>query len=588
MAMFCWAKARKNGRRPTDRQTALPGYDAAIADLMRGKHVWARSSIPERLAVLREIKDALMPVARAWAETASRKKLIPQGAPLEGEEWTSGPYAVMSAINGLMLTLSQMQGKAFLDGLGQRETATGQLAVRVVPNGIWDHLLMSGVTAEVWMQPGVTRGNLAANTAQAYDVVPGNRATKIALVLGAGNIASIAPLDCFQKLFLEHQVVLLKLNPVNDYLYDVFCAALAPLIRRDALRILRGDAAAGAWLSDHPDIDEIHITGAEATHDAIVWGAGAAQAANKAAGMPLNRRRITSELGAVCPTIVVPGPWSEADIAFQAQHIATQKMHNSGFNCIACQVLVMPKNWDIAQKLLKKVEKIIGQATRLPYYPGAERRMDDFASHGAAPMSIDRGKAKPAVLTHIRDGADAWFETTEVFAPAFSVRDIDAPDPETYLRAAIAYANDRLHGTLGANILIHPKTIRRIGKTRFEAIIADLRYGCIAINAWSGLGFLLSQTPWGAFPGHTAEDVQSGIGHVHNTFMFDRPERSIVTAPWAPFPRSFASGEFTLLPKPPWFITNRSAHRIGKALTAFHYRPAWAKLPGLLLHALRG
>ncbi len=576
------------GATPQTVATAMPEIDAAVADLRRGAEPWARSSVAERIAVLQAIKDALMPVAEAWAEVAARKKLIPQGSPLEGEEWTSGPYAVMSACNGLIETLSQMESKRFLDGLKKRRTATGQLAVRVMPHNLWDRLLLSGVSAEVWMQPGVTAENLAENTAGAYDIPPGQRQGKVALVLGAGNIASIAPLDCFQKLFLEHQVVILKLNPVNDYLFDVFQAALAPLIDRDALRIVRGGGDVGAYLCNHPGVAEIHITGAGATHDAIVWGTGAEGAANKAAGTPINTRRVTSELGAVCPTIVVPGPWSEADIRFQAEHIATQKMHNSGFNCIACQVLVMPAGWDKGPALLQAVEAVIARATRLPYYPGAEARMEAFAAHVGAPTLIDRGRAKPALVANMDGDADSWLENNEVFAPALSIHEIDAPDAESHLRAAIAYANDHLHGTLGGNILIHPDTLKFIGRKRFEELLGDFRYGCIGVNAWTGVGFLLSVTPWGAFPGHTPQDVQSGIGTVHNSFMFDRSERCVVRAPWRPFPRNLASGEFTLLPKPPWFITNRRAHAIGRGLTGFAWRPNWLKLPGILLNALRG
>ncbi len=84
---------------------------------------------------------------------------------------------------------------------------------------------------------------------------------KLALVLGAGNVASIAPLDVLHKLFIENQVCLLKLNPVNDYLHDLLAQALAPVIAMDALRIVTGDARAGAWLTTHPAVDEIHITG---------------------------------------------------------------------------------------------------------------------------------------------------------------------------------------------------------------------------------------------------------------------------------------------------------------------------------------
>lgn len=570
------------------KRAAMPEYDAAIAALAAGKGAWARTSVQDRMQVLARIKDALMPVSEAWALAAARNKQLPEGSPLVGEEWISGPYAVMAGCNALLHTLSGMEGKTFLNDLHSRKTATGQLAVRVLPHSIWDRLLMSGVKAEVWMQKGIDGANLAQHTASAYDTSPSGRTGKVALVLGAGNIAAISPLDCFQKLFLEHQVVILKMNPVNDYLAEFLQVALKPLIDRDALRIVKGGGEVGEYLTNHPDVEEIHITGAEATHDAIVWGRGAEGQANKQAGTPKNTRHITSELGAVCPTIVVPGPWSAADIRFQAQHIATQKMHNSGFNCVACQALIMPKGWKNADALMQEIQHVIGKAQRLAYYPGAEDRIEAFASHGDNVVRIDRGAAPAFVVADMNDGADAWFQHNEVFAPALGTHQIGETDPEAYLRAAIAYANDSLHGTLGGNILIHPRTIAKIGKKRFEEIIAEFRYGCIAINAWSGLGFLLAQTPWGAFPGHTLDDVQSGIGTVHNTFMFDKPERTVVQAPWRPFPRNLLSGQFTLLPKPPWFITNKKQHKVGMLLTRFQHKPGWLKLPRIFLNALLG
>jgi acyl-CoA reductase-like NAD-dependent aldehyde dehydrogenase len=562
--------------------------DRAIADLQATKDAWARTGVKERLTLLEEIKDATMSVAESWATTAARKKQIPPGSPLAGEEWMSGPYALLSGCNAFIQTLSQLEGKALLRGLPLRDLPTGQIAAKVVPNSLWDRLLLSGVTAEVWMQPGVTRANLADNVAGSYDIPAEKRVGKVALVLGAGNIAAIAPLDCFHKLFVEHQATILKLNPVNDYLIDVLQVALRPLIARGVLRIVRGGADVGRYLCEHPGVDEIHITGAEASHDAIVWGPGDEGRRNKERGQPRNARRITSELGAVCPTLVVPGPWSDADIAFQAEHIATQKLHNDGFNCIACQILVVSEGWDATASLLRRVEETLKAAPpRAPYYPGAERRMDDFASHGRDAEKLERAGGEACVVVCVDEG-DAWLETNEVFAPAMGVRRLDETNPEAFLRAAIRYANERLHGTLGANILIHPATIHEIGETKFDAILAELRYGCIAINAWSGLGFLLVRTPWGAFPGHRLDDVQSGIGFVHNTFLFDKPERTVVRAPFRPYPRSLLGGDFTLLPRPPWFVTNRKQDVIGRLLTSFEYKPSWLKIPRIFANALLG
>jgi len=559
------------------------GLDLAVQDLNANKTRWAQTTNAERISMLADIKDRLLEVSEIWAETAARHKRIPAGSPLRGEEWMSGPYALMSACNLFAQTLSEIDTKNHIADLPIRELANGQIAATVVPHSIWDRLLLSGVKAEVWMQPGVIRENLAQNTASHYDIPRARRDGMVSLVLGAGNIAAIAPLDCFQKLFVEHQVVLLKMNPVNDYLIEFLRPALKALIDFGALRIVKGGADVGEYLCNHPGIDDIHITGAQASHDLIVWGGGVEGENNKKAGTPRNTRHITSELGAVCPTIVVPGPWSDADLSFQAEHIATQKLHNSGFNCIACQMLILPEGWDKTDTLLARVKKVMADAPSRPrYYPGADGRIKDFAGHAGGDA------AAGCVVVAFEKGGDPYLERTEVFAPALSTLRLAGEDAERYLRAAIEYANDNLHGTLGANIIIHPKTIRSIGKRRFDALIGALRYGCIAINGWTGLGFLLVQTPWGAFPGHTLDDVQSGIGFVHNSLMFDAPERTVVTAPFRPFPRNLLSGGLTLLPRPPWFVTNRKADRIGGLLTKFQHKPGFFKIPRIFLNALLG
>jgi len=567
-----------------------PDLDSAVALLARNKQRWARTSISDRIGLLADIKDRVLDVAEEWATTASAKKQIPKGSPLEGEEWTSGPYTVMSACNALIATLRQMPDRSFLAGLPVRTVSDSQVAARVLPRTIWDRLILSGITAEVWMEPGVTWTNLHQYAAAAYAVPESEREGSVCLVLGAGNVAAIAPLDCFQKLFSEHSVVLLKMNPVNDYLIDVLEPALKPLIDFGALQIVRGGADVGEYLSNHPDIENIHITGAQTSHDAIVWGPGSQGEQNKAQNLPRNTRKITSELGAVCPTIVVPGPWTNADIRFQAEQVATQKLHNSGFNCVACQMLVMPGDWDQGDAFMSALEHTLATAPeRGRYYPGADDRMDQFQEKYPRAVNFSGKNDSIRRLVKQFDSEDdkAYAENVEIFAPVLGVTTIDGQDPENYLRQAIAYCNDHLHGTLGANIIIHP-TVKKALASQWDNIIGDLKYGCIAINAWTGLGFLAVQTPWGAFPGHTLQDVQSGIGFVHNTYMFDRPERTVVEAPFRPFPRNLLHGSATLLPKPPWFVTNKKARVLGRLLTRFEHKPGFLKIPRIFLNALLG
>src|SRR5579872_5948014 len=105
-----------------------PELDREIQKLVGNKDKWVKTSVAERIAILAEIKECLMPVAQAWAETAARKKGIADGSPLTGEEWVSGPYTVMGYCNQMMATLSKVSGKQHLDSLKVRELPNGQVA----------------------------------------------------------------------------------------------------------------------------------------------------------------------------------------------------------------------------------------------------------------------------------------------------------------------------------------------------------------------------------------------------------------------------------------------------------------------------
>ena len=48
------------------------------------------------------------------------------------------------------------------------------------------------------------------------------------------------------------------------------------------------------------------------------------------------------------------------------------------------------------------------------------------------------------------------------------------------------------------------------------------------MNCWSGVGYFLPKLTWGAMPGHTARDIQSGRGLVHNGCLYKRVQRSVL------------------------------------------------------------
>ncbi len=566
--------------------TATNALERSLTDLAAQKQAWVRLAVPRKIELLEQVKRATAAVAGRWVQAAVRAKGIPDDSPLAGEEWSSGPWALLYGLSQYIRTLGEIarHGRPQIAARALRTAPSGQLIVDVFPSSLYDRLLLSGVSAEVWMQPGVTRENLDQNIAAFYREK--NPQGKVALVLGAGNIASIAPLDVLYKLIAEGQACVLKMNPVNEYLGPFLEEAFKPL--SDFVKVVYGGGEVGAWLCNHPLVEEIHVTGSARTHDAIVFGAGPDGEARKARDEPLNPRRVTSELGNISPTIVVPGPWTKADLQFQAENIATQKMHNAGFNCIAAQVLVLPAGWDQAQALVDAVKSTLRAVpNREAYYPGAgDRQKNAVQAHPDAEL-LDTGGVPRTLISQVPPDGDDFCFREEAFGGVLAETRLPGADAGTFLKNAIAFCNDSLWGTLGANLLIHPQTIKELGPA-FDDALAGLRYGCIAVNTWTGVGFLLAQASWGAYPGHRRNDIQSGSGVVHNALLFDRPQKSVVRAPFYPFPRGLSHGQPAILPKPPWFITNKRAHEVTRQLTYFEADPSPLKLPGIFFSALRG
>ena len=571
----------------TDVQIESP-VDQALQDLTEGEKAWAKTSLADRLRLLADTRQRVIDNAHQWVQAAAFQiKKLDTESPLVGEEWISGPYAVAGAIASLIASLEQLQaGQSPLQDAEFGVTPGGRTTVSVLPLNIFDKLLLSGFSAELWLQPGVDKAE-ALRTAGLAQRDP-SRTQGVGAVLGAGNITSIAPLDTLYELFANNRVVALKLNPITDPLLPVFTQVLQPFIAIGAVRILTGGADVGTYLVHHQLVDHVHMTGSSVTHDAIVFGTGEEGAQRKAANQPVLDKAITSELGGVSPTIVVPGQWSSSDIEFQTRHIATQRLHNNGYNCIASQVVVLSKAWPQRQEFLAALRKAVDEAPSRPaYYPGSDDRV--AGAQQSYPGAERLGQNGARVLVVDPEDRTALLRT-EYFGPVLGVIELDVandPDGALFLQEAARVANDEFVGTLGVNVLAHPDTIKSLG-SHFDTLVEDLRYGTVAINAWTGVGYLTPSATWGAFPGHVLNDVQSGIGVVHNGFLVEKPERTVVRGPFRPFPRSFAHGEWALSPKPPWFVSNATAAGTGELLVDFAGKPSLLKVPRIFISALRG
>ena len=540
------------------------GLEAALERLASKKDAWVRVPIEERVRLLEACLAGMVRVAERWVARAMDAKRITPGSGAAGEEWASGP---MTTVRNIRLFIEALRDGGHPRPASLRPGPGGRTVATVFPRTLLERMAFSGMVGEVWIAPGKE-----PSQGRIYEEKRAGRygRGRVALVLGAGNISSIAPLDVLSKLIVEDQVAILKVNPVNDYLAPLFEEALAPLVAAGYAAVVTGGREAGEYLCQHDLVDSIHLTGSDKTYDAIVWGATPEeQAERKAARTPLVSKPFSCELGCVTPVMVVPGQWRKWDLEFQARHVASMVSHNASFNCTAGKVLVLARGWPQREAFL---QELAAAMTRMPsrwaYYPGAMERYEAFrkAYPQAAPLGAGGDGVVPWTLipdVPARRGEYAF--TTEAFCGVLAETSLEAAEADSFLDAAVPFVNDTLWGTLSSVVLIDPATEKALGP-RFEQALADLRYGNVGVNAWTGANFGLGVTSWGAYPGHTPEDIGSGEGVVHNTFLFDHPEKSVVRAP------------FRYRPTPIWFGDHRTLGKLGPRLVEFEADPNWARV----------
>ena len=517
-------------------------------------------------------------VAERWSvAVAEMEGLGPEEA---SEEAIAGPYITLRQLRMLGRSLRGIARRGVPRIPGRVITHDdGRVSARVMPVDRFDRVMYPGVSAEVWMEPGVSRRDLRLTQALAYRQPD---AGGVCLVLGAGNLSSIAPLDAMGKLFVANRVVVLKMHPTQAFLAPILEDGLRALIRDGYLRIVQGEAAEGAYLAGHPDVEELHITGSYLTYNAIVFGTGPEGDEHRLRDEPIVHKPFSAELGNLTPVIIVPGRWTDADIDYQADNLATMLTNNAGFNCTTPRVIITPAGWALRHRFLNAVRaRLAATPVRPAWYPAAERRYDEFvAAHPDAEIYGTRtdGRLPWALITDLdpRAGDDLCF-TTEAFCSVFGELPLPSSSVADYLERAVAFANDSLWGSLNATLIVHPASLRNPEvAAAFERAVAELRYGTVSVNHWSSLGFALGITPWGAFPGHARNEIGSGTGVVHNALMFSRSQKTVVRAP------------FRAWPKPIWFTSHRTARRLAPKLVRFEADPSLLRLAAMLPDAMFG
>jgi acyl-CoA reductase-like NAD-dependent aldehyde dehydrogenase len=554
--------------------------DMILQQLHEHKDRWGGESIKNRLDYMEKLIHDFSALADQWVEQVASAERIGDDDFAIGIECMAGPYSVLRNLQGLKRALMDIQAGGVPKVPGPVITRTNeQVSAQVFPQTVYDQVLFNGYRVEVWMEPGVTLEDLSKTQALVYS--QSISLGKVALVLGAGNLPGIPVTDVLDRLFVQNQVVLLKMNPVNDYIGPLLYQGFRCLIEAGYMQIVYGGANEGAHLCQHPLVDEIFITGSDKTFDAIVFGHGELGARHKAEHQPLLKKTVIGELGNVTPVIIVPGKWAQEDLDYQAENLVSWIATHASCACNTPRVIILHAEWPQRTAFLDALRRIYSRTPlRFAYYPGSQQRYQSYLDVHTDAEQIGEPKEGQLPWTIISDisiqnRTDICF-TTEAFCSVTAVVMISAGSVPDFLERAVAFSNETLWGTLAAGMIVHPNSMKdHEVKLAVETAIEQLRYGTIGVNCSAGLSWVLMTTPWGAFPGGNIYNIQSGNSFVHNTLMFSKPQKTVMYA------------KFRETPKPICFVSRGKVLRqIAPLLVDLMTRPNLWKLPRILWTAI--
>ena len=499
-------------------------------------------------SMLEETISNIKEVSFFWATICSDNKGTTK-TPAEGEEWLGGPFASVLATQYYITSLTND------DDLDEKKYNSEENSYKVFPNNFMERITFPFIDAKVIFNKSMSFDdiNKYRGFSKRYDIDP-----SITLVLGAGNFSSIPYLDVLYHLITRKSVILLKLNPVNEYLKPVFEKVFQNFIERGYIIVTTGNIDESKYMASHPGVNHIHLTGSDKTYEDIVFGRELTVNERKFKSLSkLNKKPITSELGNVTPIIIHPGKWSTSDIKYQARKIVTAKLNNNGFNCIAAQVVVLPDGWGQTDTLIKFVKHYMSKAKeRKAYYPESMERLEKLEKD----KGYERVNALSCVTPHLTREIKSYskFEIDEVWSSTIYFKKIEYTSIEDFAHKAIDYCNNELWGNLGVSVIIKNHD-RKFNKHITNLYIDELNYGTVAINEWAAIGYIIPQLPWGGYPGNKDNDIQSGQSVVHNSMLFESPLKGVVNTKF----------RISKIIDPPWFVTNKKARRLFKNLTYY-------------------
>jgi hypothetical protein len=415
---------------------------------------------------------------------------------------------------------------------------------------------MAKCKGEVWLQPGAEfRSFQVPEFLNNKEINDNQKGDGCMVVLAAGNHCFLSLIDCLHGLFQCNHTVYLKHHPIRIYHDTIIRHILQPLIQRGYMDTETNTSIERTkQIIYHPTaVARVHLTGGKATHDAIVWGDNNTSQRIK----PILKATMTSELGCVTPWIIATQTkndkpsWTHKQLKHQVQTLFWAMYNNAGANCNSPKVIVMPKSWPHAKEFVQLLcQEMEQHPLPVAYYPGSRERWNQFQNmydslaktYGdASPQTIEQRHLQPHATVlpwlvidgiHVnlttesgrKQASTEYAFRTEPFAPVVTIAYIEE---EEDLDVAVQFCNEYLFGSLSCTLV----TAADASAPEIQRAVANLRYGGIAINAWSALCYFATGTRWGAYPGETLENVESGIGQIQNCFFIPDIEKFVFYSP---------------------------------------------------------
>ena len=548
---------------------------------------WKSIAPVDRAELAKKTAQSVGEEAEAWVRAAvAMKSVNPDGqvvcsnelrTMLRAEECATGPIATLRL---LILTEQALRsiGKSGVTNVSVKprvthvqeqnseascSTSSSLLSVDVLPvRSLYDPTIFRGHQATVRCAHSGSVETFMKLWKEECQRRP--HSSGVAVVLGAGNVTGLVAADAVSQIFEYGRAVLLKIHPVQSSLATVFRAALKPLVDAGLLSVVVGDPEFVRDAIKSKEVTAMHLTGGEETFQNII----------RSNESELGTKKITCELGNVTPWIVVPGEYPEKDLLYQADQVAASIANNSSFNCIATKVVLTSRHWKQRKQFLDRIEQRLASLPARPaWYPGA---ID--LHQKATGRSITGGCVRPRLLQNVqRDDQPHWF-AQEWFIPIAVETVVDGESIEDFCACALRFVHE-LPGTLAASVT-RPDGMAKHDASHVEFLIEHLRYGVVAVNAWSALAYAVANVPWGGFPGGTIENPQSGLGHVHNPLFLPVVHNSILRAP------------LRVWPPPPWFPWHRKGEQLAQGVAEMYAAIAAGKggllnLVGMLPNVFR-